>query len=191
MASKDKDPEPKETSWFRRHQRTIREWLVLLAALVAGFVGWQQIADERNARKDAEQETRRAERRAQAEEIAVWEGEGEIGQTLVILSNHSQQPVYQAVVSQVAIEGSGAHTGRQIPEEISSREQQEVLVIPPGRTRLHFGLGFGGMGRVSGFEIAFKDQAGRSWLRYANGNLKEIDRWPIGYYGLDRPVLWR
>ena len=47
------------------------------------------------------------------------------------------------------------------------------------------------MGRQPGYEIAFKDQAGHYWLRYANGSLREIDRWPIGYYGLDRPVLWR
>lgn len=156
MASKE--IEPGRWAWFRRHQRTIREWLVLLAAVVVGFVGWQQIADERNARKDAEQEAQRAERRAQAEEIAAWQGEGGGEGMSVVLSNHAQQPVYQAVVSRVAVEGSGAHTGRQLPEEISFQEQQAVLVIPPGRTRIHFGPGFGGMGRVPGFEIAFKDQ---------------------------------
>lgn len=183
--------EPGRSAWFRRHQRTIREWLILAAAVIAGVAGWQQIADERNARRAAEQETERAERRAQADEIAVWRGGGGGEGMNVIISNHSQQPVYQAVVSRIAVEGSGAHTGRQLPDEITLQEQQAVLVIPPGRTRLHFGPGFGGMGRVAGFEIAFKDQAGHYWLRYANGDLNEIDRGTIGYYGLSRPVLWR
>jgi hypothetical protein len=182
---------PRRRIWFRQHQRTIREWLILVVAVIAGVAGWQQIADERDARKTAEQEAERAERRAQADEIAVWQGEGGGEGMNVILSNHSQQPVYQAVVSRVAVEGSGAHTGRQIPKEIALQEQQAVLVIPPGRTRLRFGPGFGGMTRVPGFEIAFKDQVGHYWLRYANGDLREIDRWPIGYYGLSRPVLWR
>lgn len=107
----------------------------------------------------------------------------------VIIANHSQQPVYQAVVSRVAVEGSGAHIGRELADY--SPHQQAVLVIPPGRTQLYFGPGFLGMGRVPGFELAFKDQAGNYWLRYANGSLHEIDRRPIGYYGIQRPVLWR
>lgn len=178
--------------WFRQHQQTIRDWLILFAAVIAGLVGWQQIEDERNARKEAERDTLRLERRAQAEEIAAWQGVADSRSLMpVIISNSSQHPVYQAVVSRVAVEGSGAHTGRQIPEEIAFQEQQTVLVIPPGRTRIDFDVGFGGMGRVLGFEIAFKDQAGRNWVRYANGSLKEIEQRPIGYYGLDRPVLWR
>jgi hypothetical protein len=193
VAAQGKDLKPKGLSWLRRHHRSIREWLILIVAVIAGVAGWQQIADERDARKDAEDEQARLERRAQADEIAVWQVKGGGGPNgmEVALSNESQQPVYQAVISRVAIEGSGAHTGRQIPEELSLDEQQAVLVIPPGESYLHFGPGFNGMGRVPGFEIAFKDQAGHYWLRYANGSLQEIDRWAIGYYGLDRPVLWR
>jgi len=186
-----KDSESAERSWFRQHQTTVREWLVLVAAVVAGLVGWLQISDERDARKTAESEQARLERRAQADEIAVWQSEDAGDGMSVVVANHSQQPVYQAVVSRVAVEGSGSHTGRQIPDEISLEEQQALVVVPPGRTRLVFGPGFSGMGRIPGFEIAFKDQAGHYWLRYANGSLQEIDRWPIGYYGIQRPVLWR
>lgn len=189
--SREKDSESAERSWFRQHQGTIREWLVLIVATAAGIFGWLQISDERDARKDAEADQARLERRAQADEIAVWQTDGGGEGMSVVVANRSQQPVYQVVVSRVVFEGAGVHTGRQIPEEISLEEQQAVLVVPPGRTRLQFPIGFEGMGRQPGFEIAFKDQAGHYWLRYANGSLREIDRWPIGYYHLDRPVLWR
>jgi hypothetical protein len=172
--------------WLHKNQRTIREWLLLLAAVIAGFVGWQQIADERNAHQVVEQEAQGAEHRAQAEEIAVWPGRG----GWVILSNHSHQPVYQAVVSRVAVEGAGPHTGRDISQKYEPRERKPVLVIPPGKTDVRFPFPFGGMGLVPGYEIAFQDQAGNSWVRYANGDLEEIHRRPVGYYRLERPVIW-
>jgi len=55
----------KARAWLVRHQRTSREWLVLVAAVIAGIAGWQQIADERDARKGAEQDAEVAERREQ------------------------------------------------------------------------------------------------------------------------------
>jgi hypothetical protein len=182
MASAKREP-----GWFRRHQRTIREWLVLLAAVVVAIVGWQQIADERTVRKEAEEKDRRAERRAQANEVAVWSGSG----GRVILSNRSHQPVYQAVVSRVAVEGAGPRVGRELSHRFTPDEQQPILVIPPGETIVRFRVPYGGMGLVPGFEVAFKDQVGNSWVRYANGDLNEIDRGPAGYYRLPRPIVWR
>ena len=159
--------------------------------MIAGYVGLQQISDERSARKSAEQETQRLERRAQAREVSAWLTTGGGEGMNVILSNRSHQPVYQAVVSRIAVQGAGFLSGRQIPASLSLQEQREILVIPPGEYRLHFPGGFGGMGKQPGFEIAFRDQAGRNWTRSGGGVLKQIDQPPINYYNLSLPVSWQ
>lgn len=183
----------KTKAWLSRHQRTLREWLVLVAAVIAGVAGWQQIADERDARKDAEDDALLTERRAQANEIAAWIGprSPRSDDTSVVLSNHSHQPVYQAVVSRVTIQASGAYTGRQIPESLTYQEQKTLSIIPPGRSRIYFGPGFGGMSKSPGIEIAFRDQAGHNWVRYASGVLNEIHLSPTHFYGLAIPVHWQ
>jgi hypothetical protein len=41
-----------------------------------------------------------------------------------------------------------------------------------------------------GIEIAFTDQHGRNWLRYANGELISIPVPAASYYQLAQPVNW-
>ena len=182
----------KARAWLARHQRTSREWLVLVAAVIAGIAGWQQIADERDARKDAEQDAEVAERRAQADEIGAWLGPPPKDDGMnVILSNHSHQPVYQAVVSRVTIQANGPRSGREISGNLRYQDQRTLSVVPPGEHSIHFGPGFGGMSRSPGFEIAFRDQAGNNWVRYSNGILREIDESTISFYDLSIPVYWQ
>jgi len=134
-----------QRSWLAHRQQTIREWLVLAAAVTAGVVGFMQISDERNARQSAEEEARHIERQEQASEISAWiDPDAGFGEG-VILSNRSHQPVYQAVIPRVTIQANGFRTGRQISQMMSSQEQQEVSVIPPGEYSPPFPDGFGGM----------------------------------------------
>lgn len=180
---------------------------MLLAAVTAGIVGWLQISDERDARKDAEREHAGLERRAQADEIAIWPA-GTEGNSSAVLSNRSRQPVYGVVISRVSAQGYGVQTGQQIGEsaptperrkEASRLEQREFSVLPPGEYWVKFGREYmagpkalpphyHSSGEPTGYEIAFQDQAGQSWVRYATGSLKEIQRTPIAFYGLGDPT---
>jgi hypothetical protein len=176
--------------WLRSHQQVTREWLVLGAAVLAGFVGWQQIQDERDARKASERHIAVAERREQAEQISTWIVVDEEGGMQVVLANGSNQPVYEAVVSRVAVQGSGAHIGRELGDELTASEQHAFAVIPPGEYLTTFGGGFHGMGREPGIEIGFRDRAGVNWVRFADGVLREVRGTPVSYYGLSLPRTW-
>lgn len=174
--------------WLTRHQRAVREWLVLLAAVAAGVAGWQQIADERNARKGVEDRILHEEQRSQAEKVSAWiAADSEHGMEAV-LTNRSDQPVYQVIVWRVAVYGAGAHTGRELGE--LSGEDRTFAALPPGRYRTTFDPGFAGMGRKAGVEIAFRDQAGRAWIRRADGILRSIRLSPIEFYGLNEAQAW-
>jgi hypothetical protein len=181
--------EPKDIArrgwaWFRDHQQTIRDWLVLFAAVIVGLVGWQQIKDERNARKGAEREQARLERRAQADEISAWSAERRKGEQMnVILSNRSQQPVYQAVVLR---KPTGA-TGK-IEPYIKTPEIQTIWVIPPGEYRVSFRHR---SNRAATITIAFRDHSGNTWVRHSNGVLRQINRSPPQFFDLEWPISWQ
>lgn len=161
---------------------------MLGAAVVAGLLGWQQIQDERDARKMNERHIAADERKEQAEQISTWIVADREEGMQVVLANGSNQPVYEAVVSRVAVQGSGAHTGRELDERLG--EQRDFSVIPPGEYLTAFGAGFHGMGREPGIEIGFRDRAGVNWVRFADGVLREIRPSPVSYYGLSLPRSW-
>lgn len=176
--------------WLSEHQQVTREWLVLGAAVLAGFLGWQQIQDERDARKANERHIAADERKEQAEQISTWIVADEEEGMQVVLANGSNQPVYEAVVSRVAVQGSGAQTGRELDERLAGSEQRAFAVIPPGEYLTTFGAGFHGMGREPGIEIGFRDRAGVHWVRFADGILREIQPSPVRYYRLSLPRSW-
>lgn len=110
--------------------------------------------------------------------------------TYVELKNSSSEPVYQVVVSLVIYQGAGYRTGKERSEAHKNEGdpyQRTLLEIPPGRSRTYVPGGWAGMSKRAGIEIAFTDQAGRSWLRYSNGYLQPITTEPIAYYGLSLP----
>jgi hypothetical protein len=174
--------------WVARNHSGVREWLVLLAAVVAVVVGYQQIADERDARKASEQRFARAETRAQAEKISAWiAGDTEEGMPAV-LANRSDQPVYEVIAYRVAAYGAAPHTGKELGEEFG--EFRTFSILPPGIQKTDFAYGWNAMGLRPGVEIAFRDQAGINWVRLADGLLKQIDRRPVDYYDLAENQEW-
>lgn len=179
---------PKKWQWLTEHHSPIRDWLILFAAVAAAFVGWQQIADERNARKAGEQRLLQEARRSQAERISAWINRDNEFSMDAILANRSDQPVYQVVLWRVALYGAGARSGRELDE--SSGEYRTFATLPPGRHTTFFGPGFHGGGLRPGVEIAFRDQAGITWVRSADGLLHKSSLSPIDLYGLAESQAW-
>lgn len=176
--------------WLSKHQQVSREWLVLGAAVVVGLLGWQQIQDERDARKTNERHIAAGERREQAEQISTWIVVDKEEEMQVVLANSSDQPVYEVVVSRVAVQGSGAYVGRELDERLAASEQRVFALIPPGEYLTTFGGGFHGMDREPAIEIGFRDRAGVSWVRFSDGVLHEIHPSLVRYYRLSLPRTW-
>jgi len=162
----------------------------LVAALVAVVVGYQQISDERAARRAVEDRIARGEARAQAEKVAAWvSGESPAGMKAV-LANRSDQPVYQVIVWRVSAYGAGFHEGREIGELSGTGALQTFAALPPGEYQTLFDPGFNGMGARPGIEIGFRDQAGATWVRFADGRLKRSNASPIDFYGINEAQSW-
>jgi hypothetical protein len=174
--------------WLARHHSSVRDWLILFAAVAAAFVGWQQIADERNARKAGEERLLREARRSQAERISAWINADNEFSMDATLANRSDQPVYQVIIWRVAAYGAGAHSGRELDE--ASGEYRTFATLPPGRYTTFFEPGFHGMGLKPGVEIAFRDQAGITWIRSGDGLLRRTTLSPVDFYGLAEPQAW-
>jgi hypothetical protein len=155
-------------------------------AALAIFV-LMQIAIERNVRK-------KSELRAQAEHVSAWPHSywGDSAQTVIVLHNGSDEPVYRAIVSFVFFQGAAPHTGKELVANWAQFRDfvKTFAVIPPGRSYTTVPAGWAGMMRRPGVELAFVDRAGTSWLRTADGRLSKIRHEPVGFYGLPQPVAW-
>ncbi len=77
-----------------------------------------------------------------------------------------------------------------VQEGINSRSKGCLSTVPPGQGYTSLPYPGAGMFRHFGIEIGFKDAAGRSWVRKANGDLLEIKIPPIEYYRINLPVSW-
>lgn len=185
------------------HGATTTDWITaagtVLAAVgtvLAFIVAFVQIRTERHARQRQEADTRRKERREQAERVSAWLFGPDL-ETIqpVALLNGSAEPVYRAVVWMVFIQGAGPQTGKEAAALY--REQRTwpfynaLSVIPPGRSYTSVGGGWGAMTARPGVEVAFTDRAGVHWLRSPDGVLTEIPEAPTDYYGFDGPHDWR
>jgi hypothetical protein len=146
-----------------------------------------QIAVERRAR-------RHHEHLSQAELVSVWPRSywGDPAQTVIVLHNGSDQPVYRTIVSFVFVQGSGPHSGKDLVANPTLFNQfvRTFPVIPPGRHYTSVPSGWTGMMPRPGVELGFVDRAGVSWLRTADGRLSEPKREPVEYYGIPLPVGW-
>jgi hypothetical protein len=161
------------------------------AAAAVGTVGTLvflviQLASERRRRQGRE-------RRAQAEKVSGWITSDwmhhrQDGKQTIALHNESSEPVYQAVIHLVFVQG-GPATGRDMDKDMPGF-RQAVLVIPPGRHFLTMNELFHHMHRRHGVELAFTDRSGVHWLRDAKGRLNEINQAAPDFYGLGLPVDW-
>lgn len=141
----------------------------------------QLIADQR--RRAA------ASLRAQAERVSAWAVAANMGdgRDAVQLLNNSDEPVYNAVVSPVHVQGAGWRAGEEIPTGL--QHYRSVLsVLPPGTWETSVDGGGGGMNLHLGIELAFTDRAGEHWLRRATGKLEHLKQSAPGYYDLDLPL---
>jgi hypothetical protein len=165
-------------------------------AIAVGTVGtlaaalWQ-IGRERAARRHDEEQAVAAARRDQAQRISAWfAGDDANGSKLSIL-NASYEPVYQAVVTLVFIQGAGPQRGEDYSARGMSDHRRAMLsVIPPGRWTASVEGGWHGMFARPGAEIAFTDRAGIHWVRRGNGNVEELPMNAIDHFGIGRPVSW-
>jgi hypothetical protein len=176
------------TRGLRRHQGTIREWLLLAAAIIAGVAGWTQIEDERDARKQSEAASVAAEERRQADEISSWIVDHSEGHATARISNASTQPVYSAVLAEALLDPDGRTSKLAQPYG----HRVSVTVGPPGSYSVDLHPVPFSMGRhTTGIELAFRDQAGVSWVRGPDGRLKRLAADPVTYYHLTPPRTWQ
>jgi hypothetical protein len=114
-----------------------------------------------------------------------------------VLQNDSSQPVYDLIANEVAVHGSGSRTavgrGRyEVDSGISPhRFRVYMTLVPPGKTVTRIEHGGGGMYRRFGIEFAFRDAAGRGWLRQGDGILRSITQHPTELYEIEGPIPWR
>lgn len=147
---------------------------------------------------------RRRERdRSQAVGVSAWYTGPDIneptkddpfGRSLLTMSNLSDQPIYEVVITTVFIQGAAPHTGE---EWVAHAERQGYESMPrgavfgtvgPGRWSVIVPAGDSPMQGRLGCEIGFTDAAGRHWIRRATGNLETIRSNAIDHYGLTRPL---
>ncbi len=135
-------------------------------------------------RKDLSEKKEQSER-AQAMKIASWVVYNE-GQTAwIAISNQSESPVYEVILTLVAFQGAGDSIGINTSDDFRAY----LSVLPPGKYYAKT-MGHRGMMFHASAAVAFIDNSGVNWLRDGNGNLSKINKKPVEYYNLSRPLSW-
>jgi hypothetical protein len=103
------------------------------------------------------------------------------------VGNTSGQSAYRVIVSAEPI---GKPYMKKLRAEHPLAFRVFIGVLPPGRRYEHIDVPpIGGIDFIWALELAFTDAAGRSWVRSASGELREIKTDPVAYYGL-KDVVW-
>jgi hypothetical protein len=193
-----------QQSWWGNHRGDLTDFstvIVVPAIFVTLIVGYLSLHDQRAHEIREEKAQRLAAARSQAEQVSAVPGTGtgtwpEIepkhgeAYTPITMSNRSATPVYNVVVTLVLVEGAGAHRAVELERQAQGPYQQYFSALPPGDYEARVAAGWGGMMARPGVEIAFRDSAGRSWVRYATGELAQLSKEPVAYYHLDEPIGW-
>jgi hypothetical protein len=109
---------------------------------------------------------------------------------VIAVINGSQQLAYQVIASLVPVRGAISQDFKKVIGSHAGEFRGFKGELPPGRTDLDVTWPGGGMHIRFGVEVAFRDAAGRSWVRTANGLLKRIKSEPAANYGLNEPIPW-
>lgn len=179
----------------------VATWVQAVGTVAAFWIAFWQIRTERRARQAGEHVQRERDHRSQAERVSAWYGGQELppdadydsqDTTVISVLNRSDEPVYEAVITMVYIQGAAPHTGEAWSEIAPQDAPREVwAVLPPGERRVTMPGGWGILtGRV-GAEIAFTDRAGASWVRRATGALEELPTDAIDHYAISRPLDYK
>jgi len=154
---------------------------VFAAVIIAG-------RDARDRRREREQQ--------QADQMTAWldqiGGPTTAGLVLPVIAiiNGSQQLAYRVIASLVPVRGAISEDFRQKIGREAEAFRTFKGELPPGRTNLEVQYPGGGMQIRFAVELAFRDAAGRSWVRSADGVLKRIKVEPAEHYGLHEPLPW-
>jgi hypothetical protein len=109
---------------------------------------------------------------------------------VIAIVNGSQQLAYRVIASLVPVRGAISEDFRQ-PIGAGAWEFRAFKgELAPGRTNLEVRYPGGGMHVRFAVELAFRDAAGRSWVRAADGLLRRIQTEPADHYGLHEPLDW-
>lgn len=122
------------------------------------------------------------EQEKQAGDVSTWFDSGD--PRMCVLRNGSQNPVYDVVLTAVAVQGAAPHRS----EDMDWKRLFAFAALPPGDSAFNGLDTNGGMGLVFQPEVAFRDSKGVSWVRRADGSLEVIPDNPIDYYKIGRPV---
>ena len=164
----------------------VATWVTGIATIALFIIGFLQIRNERMLRMKSEKELEFRNRREQAERISSWIiRESQAGSLLIAILNQSPQPVYQVIVTVVVLGQEGEPRGHAPAGQVC------IAVAPPGQGYIMVEADYHGMHRRPGVEIAFRDAAGRNWVRKADGELLEIEKSTVEYYEITLPTGWR
>lgn len=167
-------------------------WFTGIITFALFIIAFIQIRNERIARIKSEKELEIREKRDQAEHISCWfikETSTKHGDwDWVAILNQSSQPIYNVIVSMVAL--------NQIGENLTTISPHIACIdiMPPGQGYVAIeALRFGHPGHSrAGVEIAFKDIFGNNWIRKPDGEmLSQLEKSTIEYYGIDLPASWQ
>jgi hypothetical protein len=160
-------------------------WVTGIATIALFIIGFLQIRNERISRLKSEKVQEERQRRIQAELISSWIVKKSRDLICIAVFNNSQQPIYQIIVSEVRIGQTGDSIGV-IPEG----GQVHITIAPPGLGYIKIPYFAPGMHHQLGVEVAFKDVAGRNWVRLPDGGLTQIEKSPLEYYDIAIPTDW-
>lgn len=162
----------------------VPSWLGGLGTTAAVAVAlWQSGRETRKQRAERE--------RAPAETVAAWIASDDLvpssgdhaevsdRQVAVHIKNGSEVPIYTVSVVLVPLKGTKAERGEDVVYLSPEMASLAVFsVVPPGTYRTTFALPPWANKKEQrvGVEIAFKDSAGRSWVRRGNGELSFLGK---------------
>ncbi len=108
----------------------------------------------------------------------------------VSILNGSNQLAYKVIASLVPVRGTAPPNFREMRGDLPTAFRVFVGELPPGQHDFEVAYpGGGGFIRFA-VELAFKDAAGRKWVRGVEGNLREIKAEPADHYDLPEPLDW-
>lgn len=151
-------------------------WVAAIGTVGALSAALFQINTERKARWAQE-------RRSQAAHVSAWPDVRRGIPSTVILMNHSEEPVYEVVVTAGPL-APGAGAG----EFGALGHNTPYMTLPPGRWRVPMSDNWAGMYKMPGVEIAFTDRHEVHWIRRAMGGLEEIKDRPFTHYDIALPI---
>ncbi len=119
----------------------------------------------------------------QAMAVAAWIIGGRSDKIAEIcISNLSDLPIYDVVVSRDIVIEENSREG------VSLDNCTYIQVVPPGTYKVEAPSHGGGMNKIYGASITFRDVRGVNWSRNATGKIIRIRENSIDYRKLKRPV---